>query len=72
MRIYTTREGDTLDSIAFEYYGYLTPVLLREVYRANQNIGDYEQPFEQGVRVNLPDIEQQEVEEVEQIKLTSG
>ena len=71
MRIYTTREGDTLDSIAFEYYGYLNAELLRQVYAANQNIGDYEQPFSQGIVVNLPDIEQESVEEVEQIKLTN-
>lgn len=71
MRVYTTREGDALDSIAYEYYGYLTPALLREVYAANQNIGDYEQPFEQGIVINLPDIEPPGIEEVEQIKLTS-
>ena len=71
MRRYTTREGDTLDSVAFEYYGYLTPDLLREVYKNNQNIGDYEQPFEQGIVINLPDIEPPGIEEVEQIKLTS-
>lgn len=71
MPVYRTRGGDTLDSIAFEYYGHLNPALLREVYRANQNIGDFPQPFEQGIVVNLPDIEQQSVEEVQQIKLTS-
>ena len=53
------------------YYGYLTPALLREVYLANQNIGDNDQPFEQGIVINLPDIEQESVEEVQQIKLTS-
>ena len=71
MRIYTTREGDTLDLIAFEYYGYLTPALLRDVYRANQNIGDFPEPFEQGIVINLPDIEPPGIEEVPQIKLTS-
>ena len=71
MRVYTTREGDALDSIAYEYYGYLTAALLREVYLANQNIGDHEQPFEQGIVINLPDIEPPGIEEVEQIKLTS-
>lgn len=71
MRTYTTREGDTLDSIAFEYYGFLTPDLLQQIYRANQNIGDYDQPFEFGITINLPDIEPPGIEEVEQIKLTS-
>ena len=71
MRTYKTREGDTLDSVAYEYYGYLTPVLLQEIYRANQNIGDYDQPFEQGIVIHLPDIEPPGTQEVEQIKLTS-
>lgn len=71
MRVYTTREGDTLDSIAFEYYGYLDASLLRAMYLANQNIGDHEQPFEAGILINLPDIEQQRVDEIVQIKLTS-
>ena len=71
MRTYKTREGDTLDSVAYEFYGHLTPAVLQEVYRANQNIGDFQQPFEQGIVVNLPDIEPPDVEEVAQIKLTS-
>ena len=71
MRIYHTREGDTLDSIAYEYYGYLTPALLREVYRANQNIGDYEQPFYAGITIHLPDIDPPGIEKIEQIKLTN-
>lgn len=72
MRVYRTREGDTLDSIAFEYYGSVSPEIMRLLYESNQNIGDNEQPFLQGIVINLPDIEPPGVEEVEQIKLTSG
>ena len=72
MQIYRTRDGDTLDSIVFEYYGSLTPELLAAVYAANPNISDHIQPFGQGLQIHLPDADISEDGEVEQIKLTTG
>ena len=71
MREYYTLEGDRLDKIVWDYYGALTPALLNEVYRANQNIGDYEQPFEAGIKILLPAIEVSDVEIINTIRLTT-
>ena len=71
MREYHTTEGDRLDQIVYDFYGALTPALLSAVYRANQNIADHDQPFEQGIKILLPDIEVSDVERITTIRLTS-
>ena len=71
MREYFTLEGDRLDKIVFDYYGALTPTLLTAVYKANQNIADHEQPFSQGIKILLPDIEVSDVETITTIRLTT-
>lgn len=71
MREYFTTEGDRLDQIVYDYYGVLTPALLRAIYRANQNIADHDQPFEAGILVNLPDIEISDVETIHTVRLTT-
>ena len=71
MREYFTLEGDRLDKIVFDYYGSLTPALLTAVYEANQNITDHEQPFSQGVKILLPEIDVSDVETINTIRLTT-
>ena len=71
MREYYTLEGDRLDKIVFDYYGSLTPSLLTAVYEANQNIGDNPEPFEQGVKILLPDLEVSAVETIHTVRLTT-
>lgn len=71
MREYYTIEGDRLDQIVFDYYGALTPALLSAVYRANQNIGDFQQPFESHIKILLPDLELSDVETIQTTRLTT-
>ena len=71
MREYYTLEGDTLWKIIYDYYGALNADLLRQIYETNQNIGDHPEPFEQGVKILLPEISISDVLTINTIRLTT-
>ena len=71
MREYYTTEGDTLWQIVYDYYGALLPDLFRQVLEANQNIYDNQEPFEQGVKILLPEIEVSDVVTINTVRLTT-
>lgn len=51
-----TSSGDVLDTICQHYYGHLNGTV-EAVLDANQGLADEPQPFRDGLRIQLPDIE---------------
>lgn len=68
MIIYVTKDGDVLDAICFQYYGSTTGVV-EKVLEANRHIAGIGAIFEAGVKITLPDLDQEEA--TESIKLWS-
>jgi phage tail protein X len=68
MIIYVTKDGDVLDAICFQYYGSTTGIV-EKVLEANRHIADIGAIFEAGVKITLPDLNQEEA--TESIKLWS-
>jgi phage tail protein X len=68
MIIYVTKDGDVLDAICFQYYGSTTGIV-EKVLEANRHIADIGAIFEAGVKITLPDLDQEEA--TESIKLWS-
>ena len=66
--IYTTKDGDILDAICFKYYGE-SKGSTEKVIEANRHLANESEIFEAGVKVILPQINQNEKSEV--IKLWS-
>ncbi|MEX3924417.1 tail protein X [Paraburkholderia sp. BR10936] len=55
---YTTKDGDTADSIAWAYYGTLGGRVVEQLLDANTGLADYGPLLPQGVVITLPDIAQ--------------
>lgn len=53
---YNTRDGDTVDSIAWRYYGAVNDDILHAVLEANPGLADRGPMLSRGVTVILPDI----------------
>lgn len=68
MIIYVTKDGDVLDAICWEYYGSTTGIV-EKVLEANRHIADMGAIFEAGVKITLPDLDQEEA--TESVKLWS-
>jgi phage tail protein X len=56
---YTTREGDTLDYIAWKYYGSVENGVVEQVFLANPNLADLGVTYPYGVVINLPEFTSQ-------------
>ncbi len=54
---YISRAGDTVDYIAWKYYGATTNGVVEQVLEANPGLADYGAELPGGVFVLLPDIE---------------
>lgn len=59
--IYTTREGDTVDFIAWRYYG--TGSMTVAMLQANPGLADYGPVLPGGIDLVLPDAEAQDTTE---------
>jgi phage tail protein X len=57
MTTYTTRAGDTADSIAWAYYGTTAGQTVEQLLAANPGLADRGPVLPAGVIVNLPAIE---------------
>ena len=68
MIIYTTKDGDVLDSICWKYYG-INSRTLEKVLEANRHLANLPAVFNAGIKIILPDLEIKE--EPEGIKLWS-
>jgi phage tail protein X len=54
--VYNVREGDTVDFIAWRYYGTQSARVVEQVYDANPLLADYGPELPAGLEVVLPDI----------------
>lgn len=55
MRVYSTIQGDTLDLIAFKYYGYERGTT-EKLYAFNPHLVDYDFILPPGIKINLPEL----------------
>lgn len=53
---YTTRDGDTLDKLAFDFYGTTSGQVVETVLSANPGLAKYGPILPAGVVINLPQI----------------
>jgi len=53
---YTTRDGDTVDSIAYGYYGTLDGRQYEQIYAANPGLADGDPVLSMGTVIILPDL----------------
>lgn len=56
MTAYVTRDGDTVDYIAFKYYGFTDQNAVEQVLAANPGLADRGPTLPHGVRVELPTL----------------
>jgi len=54
--VYSSREGDTVDVIAWRYYGRQDARTVEQVLEANRHLADYGPQLPGGIDVVLPDI----------------
>lgn len=55
--IYTTREGDTVDFIAWKHYGATTNRVVEQVLEANRGLADRGPILPAGIELTLPEID---------------
>lgn len=53
---YKTRDGDTVDAVAWRYYGSQSPDVLRLVLEANPGLADRGAVLPSGLDISLPEI----------------
>ncbi len=53
---YTTRDGDTVDAIAWRVYGSTSNQVVESVLAANAGLADYGPILPAGVTITLPEI----------------
>ncbi len=53
---YTTRDGDTVDAIAWRVYGSTSNQVVESVLAANAGLADYGPNLPAGVTITLPEI----------------
>lgn len=56
MATYITREGDTVDYIAWKFYGATTNQVVEKVLEANRGLADRGPVLPGGLSVSLPDV----------------
>lgn len=54
---YTTRDGDTVDFIAWKFYGATTNLVVEAVLAANRGLADYGATLPAGLTITLPEIQ---------------
>lgn len=55
--IYTTREGDTVDFIAWRFYGSTANRVTEAVLEVNRGVADYGPILPAGIELALPEID---------------
>ena len=58
MAQYATKDGDTLDKIAYRYYGNTNNKVVENIIEANFGITDYPAILPAGVLIELPEVTQ--------------
>lgn len=55
--LYTTKDGDTADLIAWNYYGTRDGLVVEQLLAANNGLADYGPELPAGVTVTMPDVQ---------------
>lgn len=55
MATYLTKEGDTLDFIAYKYYGSTDNQQVEKILNANYKLSEYPAVLSEGILIELPD-----------------
>ena len=58
MAQYSTKDGDTLDEIAYRYYGNTSNKVVESIIEANFGITDYPAILPASVLIELPEVTQ--------------
>lgn len=58
MAQYLTKTGDTLDEIAYRYYGNTNNKVVERILEVNFGISQYEALLPAGVLIELPEVKQ--------------
>jgi len=58
MAQYLTKAGDTLDEIAYRYYGNTNNKVVERILEVNFGISQYEALLPAGVLIELPEVQQ--------------
>ena len=58
MAQYSTKDGDTLDEIAYRYYGNTNNKVVEKIIEANFGITDYPAILPASVLIELPEVTQ--------------
>ncbi|WEI04098.1 tail protein X [Acinetobacter johnsonii] len=58
MAQYLTKAGDTLDEIAYRYYGNTNNKVVEHILEVNFGISQYEALLPAGVLIELPEVKQ--------------
>ena len=58
MAQYLTKAGDTLDEIAYRYYGNTNNKVVERILEMNFGISQYEALLPAGVLIELPEVQQ--------------
>jgi len=58
MAQYLTKAGDTLDEIAYRYYGNTNNKVVERILKVNFGISQYEALLPAGVLIELPEVKQ--------------
>lgn len=61
-QIYTTKEGDMVDAIAFEHYGRHRGTT-EAIYEANRGLAAHPLVLPAGLNITLPDLDETQVNE---------
>lgn len=57
---YRSKDGDTVDVIAWRFYGRQNDLIVERVLEANPGLADYGPTLPEGVRVALPAIDDEQ------------
>ena len=68
MANYLTKQGDTIDEIAYRYYGHTSNLVVERILEANFSITNYGASLPAGVFIELPE-EQPTIVQTRKVKL---
>lgn len=69
MAVYRTKDGDTVDSIAYKYYGSTSNKLVENIFEANHRLSDYPPVLPEGLLIELPEQSQTTMTTTKKVKL---
>ena len=66
---YITKEGDTIDSIAYQYYGHTNNLVVEKILEENQLLAEQPAVLPHGIMIILPDEQATAVITTNKVKL---